>query len=123
MKIVKWSKEYHEDIGEEDENGFFDYVYRYFTYRFYLPDKTIITVRRYTDTIDECAFYFSGADEQSMKQIDEELLEYLPCVVDFIIRSQGVTKLLYFNGSYLPLVLTEDKCSDEISLVEITVAP
>lgn len=123
MKTIQWSKEYHEDIGEEDENGSFDYVYRYFIYRFYLPDNTIITVRRYTDGIDECAFYFSGADGLLRKQIDEGLLEYLPCVVNFMSKNEGVIKLLYFNGSYLPLVLNEDKCSDDVSLVEITTAP
>jgi hypothetical protein len=121
--LIKWRKEYHEDIGEEDENGFFDYVYRYFIYHFYLPDKTLITVRQYTDTIDECAFYFTGADEQLIKQIKEELLRYLPCVVDFMISSQGVKKLLYFDGRYLPLVLKEEKCSGEVSLVEIAAAP
>jgi|GEM_PF-5834414 len=123
MTIINWSKEYHEDIGEENENGFLDYVYRYFIYHFYLPDKTLITVRRYTDTIDEGAFYFLGADEQLLKQLNEELLRYLPCVVDFMTRSQGVTKLLYFNGSYLPLVIERDECPAEVSLVEITAAP
>lgn len=123
MTIINWSKEYHEDMGEEDEKGLFAYGYRYFIYHFYLPNKTLIRGRQYTDTIDECAFYFSGADEQVLKQLNEELVRYLPCVVDFMAKSQRVTKLLYFNGSYLPLVLREDKCPAEVSLVEITAAP
>jgi hypothetical protein len=123
MTIINWSKEYHEDIGEKDEKGFFTYVYRYFIYHFYLPNKTLIRGRQYTDTINECAFYFSGADEQLLKQLNEELVRYLPCVVDFMAKNQGVTKLLYFNGSYLPLVLKEDKCPAEVSLVKITAAP
>jgi hypothetical protein len=118
MNSIEWSKEYHEDIGEEDENGFFDYVYRYFIYQFYLPDKTLIEARRYTDTIDECAFYFCGADKQLIKQISEELMRYLPCVINFMTVNQGVKQFICFNGKYLPLALNEE-CLAEFSFVEI----
>jgi hypothetical protein len=118
MNTIKWSKEYHEDIGEEDENGFFDYVYRYFIYRFYLPNKMLIGARRYTDEIDECAFYFYEADEQLIKQVSEELRKYLPCVIKFMTVNQEVKQFIYFNGEYLPLLL-EEGCSTEFSFVEI----
>ena len=119
MNTINWSKEYHEDIGGQDENGFFDYAYRYFIYHFYLPNKTRIVARRYTDAIEECAFYFCETNEQLMTQISEELLRYLPCVVDFMTVNQGVKQFIYFNGTYLPLVLKEDKRLIEFSFVEI----
>ncbi len=119
MEIIKWSKEYHEDIGEEDENGYFMYEYRYFIYHFYLPDKRLVRARQYTDTITECSFYFYSADNQWIKKPDDKLLKYLPCIVGFMTRKQGVKKLLYFNGSYAPLIVKEKGCSATISLVEI----
>lgn len=118
MNSIEWSKGYHEDIGEKDENGFFDYVYQYFIYHFYLPGITIIG-RRYTDELDERAFYFYGADEQLIKQIGEELMRHLPCIVDFMTVTQGVKQFIYFNGEYSPLVLKEDKDLSTYSFVEI----
>ncbi|MGI4870607.1 MAG: hypothetical protein ACRYFX_05445 [Janthinobacterium lividum] len=101
MLSIQWSKKYHEDLGEEDENGFFDYVYRYFVYIFYLPAGYKIKVRRYTDTIDEChLFMYKGYSEE---QFDKNLLqkwEYISAVVNFMLATQEVKKADYFDGSY-----------------------
>jgi hypothetical protein len=37
--LIGWRKEYHEDLGEKDEDGYLDYAYRYFVYMFYLPNN------------------------------------------------------------------------------------
>jgi hypothetical protein len=120
MHLIKWSKAYHEDIGEEDENGFFDYAYRYYVYCFYFPDKTMLKARRYTDTSDECALYFFEADGQWEGQLSEKLLQYLPLVVDFLSVNEGVKQFSYFNGNYVPLVLkASNERVAEFSFLEI----
>lgn len=44
---------------------------------------------------------------------------YLPYVVNFMTFNQGVKQFIYFNGTYLPLVLKEDKRLIELSFVEV----
>jgi len=124
MYTINWSKEYHEDIGEEDENGLFDYVYQYVSYCFHLPDKTTIRARVYTDASDKCTFYFFDVHKKRQWRISEELWNCLPHVVDFMTVSQGVRQFSYFNGDYVPLLLKDDGRNQvDYSFAELTAEP
>jgi len=48
------SKEYREDLGERDADGFYDYEYRYWNYWFDFGDRRY-RARIYTDSDDEAS--------------------------------------------------------------------
>ena len=97
---IIWQKEYHEDLGAQDENGFFDYAYYYFIYVFQLPDKSEIKIRQYTDTIDECSLFLPSNyfEKMSIRELLE--VDCVAALVNFMRETQGIKQCFCFDGEY-----------------------
>ncbi|WP_223650352.1 hypothetical protein [Hymenobacter psoromatis] len=121
-QLIRWNKKYYEDLGEKDENGFFDYAYYYFIYSFYLPDKEIIRVRQYADTLGAChLFLYGDCLRKQINEVPPEEVAYIAAVVNFIRATGKVIEFTYFNGSYIPLDLKKLKSNlTDFSFIEIT---
>jgi hypothetical protein len=66
--VVK--KEYREDLGEQDADGYYDYEYRYWVYWFDLDGRNY-RARVYTDTPKQADI--DGMDGTRHPQYDEDL--------------------------------------------------
>ena len=97
---IIWQKEYYEDLGEQDEDGFFDYAYYYFIYVFQLPDKSEIKIRQYTDTTDECSLFLPGRYFKKMSGPESLEVDCIGAIVNFMCETQGIKHCFYFNGGY-----------------------
>jgi hypothetical protein len=113
--LISWRKEYYEDLGEKDENGYFDYAYRYFIYTFYLPNNGLIIIRQYTDSLTECALYicydYQGGhfNREPLSEID-----YVSDIISFMRKKdQGITNFSRFNGKYVPINMSELRVKKE----------
>ena len=65
MIIIYWNKTYYEDLGTKDADGFYDYAYCYYLYRFIIEDNITYVIRRYIDTPDKCAFLRTEKDNST----------------------------------------------------------
>jgi hypothetical protein len=113
--LIGWRKEYHEDLGEKDENGYLDYAYRYFVYMFYLPNNGLIIIRQYTDSFTECALYiyydYQG-DHFNKEPLSE--VDYVSDIISFMRKKdQGITDFSRFDGEYVPVNLSELRVKKE----------
>jgi hypothetical protein len=118
--IITWKKEYYEDLGEEDENGFLEYAYRYFIYSFYFHDKQEVSVRRYTDTMDECSIFLDSENQKDGKLIDKTTI--ISVVYHFMKMVQEVKCFNYFdskNGYTLVAPIATENVLNNFSFIEI----
>ena len=123
---IRWGKKYYEELGEKDQEGFYEYAYRYYLYIFYLPGGNKIRIKRYMDTSDECSLFFvNHFFNLAYKLIDEEFIKAqdgLSAIIAFMRVTQVVSQFYYFNGDYKPFnseELKED--SKDYFFVEMTV--
>ena len=121
IHLVTWKKKYYEDLGEQDENGFFDYAYRYFIYSFYFHNRQEVHVRRYTDTMDECSIFFNSENQKDGESLDKVTI--ISAVIHFVRTTQVIKKCRYFNSKneyiLMPLTETENALSN-FSFIELT---
>jgi hypothetical protein len=86
------TKEYFEDLGEQDDEGYYDYAYRYWVYSFDL-DGRHYRARIYTDTPDEADVM--GTDGTRHPEHEDDLR-----VISAYLRSEvGVRTVLTLGGS------------------------
>lgn len=110
MEKIVWTKKYQEDHGAMNEDGFYDYSYRYFTYWFLLPDNQKIRGRRYADTPGQCSLYIAlddlepRSDAAALKRKD-----YISGIVNFLLVNEGVEKIEHFSEGYKPVDMTTIK--------------
>ena len=116
--VIKWSKKYYEELGEKDQDGFYEYAYRYFIYWFYLPNKFKIRIRNYTDEILEGSLFLCKKDGPVKEfEIDST---FISAILAFMYTKQGVIHFTLFDGGYKPIDLTGLKDnSKDFSFVEI----
>jgi hypothetical protein len=105
VKKILWSKTYHEDVGEKDSDGYYDYAYCYHIYLFSLPDRRTLRVRRYTDTPDQCSLFMDLKELTRMQ--DTETLDHVHAIINFLMAKEGVKKVDYFSGGYKSIDLTK----------------
>jgi hypothetical protein len=86
------SKEYFEDLGEQDDQGLYDFEYRYWVYRFELDGRTY-RARIYTDTPDEADVL--GLDGTRHPEYDEDLRT----IGAYLRREAGVRTILTLGPS------------------------
>ncbi len=110
MEKIVWSKKYEEDLGSKDENGLYDYAYRYFTYWFTLPNNERIRGRRYTDTLENCSLHIALDDlERKSDPRSSQMVAYVSGIINFLLATEGVKKIEYFSQAYKPVDLTTIK--------------
>jgi hypothetical protein len=116
--IIQWSKRYFEELGELDQDGFYEFAYRYFIYTFYLPDKHSLVIRNYTDTaLEGDLFIYRDKKFDKEYKIDNEPLI---AVLRFLYTKHGVSRFTRFDGEYRPIDLNELKSKViDFSFVEI----
>ena len=86
------TKEYFEDLGERDDEGYYDYAYRYWVYWFDL-DGRHYRARIYTDMPDEADVM--GTDETRHPEHDDDLR-----VIRAYLRDEvGVRTMLTLGAS------------------------
>lgn len=108
MEKITWSKEYQEDLGTKDKHGGYDYAYRYYIYWFYLPNKTKVKVRRYTDTPDECSLFLPDEDLAIKKALDKSpSKKYIFAVINFLLKIEGAKTIDYYNMGYKSIDLSK----------------
>jgi hypothetical protein len=105
IKKILWSRTYHEDVGEKDSDGSYDYAYCYYIYLFSLPDRRTLRMRRYTDTPDQCSLFMDLKELTRMQ--DTETLDHVHAIINFLIAKEGVKKVDYFSGGYKSIDLTK----------------
>lgn len=117
--IIKWSKKYYEELGEKDQEGFYEYAYCYFTYSFYLPNKFEIIIRNYTDEGLEGSL-FLYKDNKPVKEFEIDPT-FISAILAFMYTKQNIIYFNLFDGGYklIDLKDLEDNPSD-FSFVEIT---
>ena len=81
------TKQYFEDLGEQDDEGLYDYAYRYWAYWFDL-DGRHYRARIYTDTPDEADVM--GLDGTRHSQHDDDL----QTIGAYLRREAGVRTIL-----------------------------
>ena len=86
------TKEYCEDLGERDDEGYYDYAYRYWVYSFSLDGRNY-RARIYTDTPGEADVM--GTDETRHRQYEEDLR-----VIGTYLRGEaGIRTILTLGAS------------------------
>ena len=106
METIRWDKQYYEERGSKDEDGYYDFFYRYFIFQFILPDGERIKVRQYLDTKDKCSLFVpydelaQKKDEASMKK-----MKYIAAVINFLRHAEHIAHFDYFNKTYQPIDL------------------
>lgn len=107
MGKITWTKKYEEDLGTKDEKGWYDYEYRYYTYWFTLPDNQKIRARSYTYQLEHCSIYVSLDNLDSKNDIQMlKLKAYIFAIINFLLTTQGIKTINYFNEAYKPVDLT-----------------
>lgn len=111
-QIIYWNKKYYEDLGEKDDEGFYDYVYRYFDFWFNLPEKQAIRARIYTDETSKCNLhgiyiqqnsYGIGKEWDIIKKLDEDFVSsniYFISILNFLRESEKVKNFFYIDKKY-----------------------
>ena len=79
------TKEYREDLGEQDEDGFYDYAYYYWDYTFVIDGHTYLA-RIYTDTPEKASI----RKRTPPPEYERDLL----AISDYLRREAGVTTIL-----------------------------
>jgi hypothetical protein len=87
--IVK--KEYHEDLGEQDDEGYYDYEYRYWVYLFDLEGRNY-RARIYTHSPREADIM--GLDGTRHPQYEEDLR----VMGDYLRDEAGIRTILTLRG-------------------------
>jgi hypothetical protein len=106
-KKILWSRTYHEDVGEKDRDGSYDYAYCYYIYVFSLPERRTLRVRQYTDTPDQCSLFMDLKELTRMQ--DTETLDHVHAIINFLMAKEGVKKVDYFSAGYKSIDLTKVK--------------
>lgn len=121
MEKIIWTKEYQEDLGTEDEKGWYDYAYRYYIYWFTLPNKQKIEVRRYTDTPDECSIFLPSEDSVGKKSIEKSPSKnYIFGIIHFLLKKEGLKTIDYFSEGYRSVDLTKVQNNfNQLNFVEL----
>ncbi|ABG58425.1 hypothetical protein [Cytophaga hutchinsonii] len=108
MEKIFWTKEYQEDVGTKDEQGWYDYAYRYYIYWFTFPNRQKIKVRRYTDTPDHCSIFLPEEDLAIKKALDKSPSKnYIFGVVNFLLKKEGAKTIDYYNMGYKSIDLSK----------------
>jgi hypothetical protein len=81
------TKEYREDLGEQDAEGNYDYEYRYWDITFDFSDRKY-TGRVYTDTPDEASI------RGPLRTADEKSGRDLEAMVRYLAEIEGVNKVV-----------------------------
>jgi len=120
MQEIRWAKAYNEELGTKDEDGYYDYAYCYYTYRFCLPDKSEVMARRYTDTPEKCAVFMpiTTASEARL----EQLQNWICCISKFLLEHEGVGGIEHFTRQqgYQCIDSTELSCDlSDVAFQEI----
>ncbi len=91
-------KEYCEELGEQDEEGCYDYAYRYFAYELDLGDRRY-WARVYTDTPEEASVGGPLRKAEARSRDDlEAIARYLKAHEGVtVVKSQGP------SGAYEPV--------------------
>lgn len=126
METIIWNKEYREDLGTKDANGYYDYAYCYYVYWFLLPDKRLIRIRRYTDTSEECSLFgfYELSDPSSVTEnLTEESIykpPYISKIIKFMIDKEETTHFKYFAHEYIDIKVSKLNLSlpSDCSLIE-----
>jgi hypothetical protein len=110
--IIKWSKKYQEDLGELDQDSFYDHVHRWSTYLFQLPAGCSIEIRNDKEFILEGnLFIFKGNELDKDCAVDAP---FVSAVIAFMYTKQEIVHFNLFDGDYKPIDLSEliDNSSD-----------
>ena len=86
------TKEYRKDLGEQDDQGYYDYAYRYWAYFFDLDGRNY-TARIYTDTPEEANVM--GADGTRHPQYEDDLR----AIGTYLHREAAVSTILTLGRS------------------------
>lgn len=107
---IRWTKTYNEELGTKDEDGFYDYAYCYYVYRFHLPDKSEVMARRYADIPEKCAVFIpiTNANEAGLGQ----LKSWICGIGKFLLENEGVREIEHFTlqKGYQSIDSTELSC-------------
>jgi len=81
------TKEYREDLGEKDAEGYYDYAYRYWVISFDFGDRTYAG-RIYTDRRDEASITgpFRTAEKRSQRDLE--------AMARYLVEVEGVRQVL-----------------------------
>jgi hypothetical protein len=81
------TKEYREDLGEQDSEGYYDYAYRYWAIRFDFGDRSY-GARIYRDSQDEADITgpLRTANEQSQRDLE--------AMARYLVEVEGVKTVL-----------------------------
>ena len=118
---IRWGKKYYEELGEKDQEGFYEYAYRYYVYLFYLPGGNRVRIKRYMDEPNECSLFFMNYFHRLVNDEFIESQDGISAVIAFMRATQAVNQLYYFNGSYKPINLEKLKDNSKgFSFTEMT---
>jgi hypothetical protein len=97
-KNIKWAKKYYEDLGTQNEEGLYDYAYRYFIYEFFLPDNDTIAFRQYTDTSNDYSMCISldGLMEKS-DDASKEKVDSILAIISFMRLQFGIENFYFLR--------------------------
>jgi hypothetical protein len=89
MRLV--SKEYFEDLGTRDQDGYYDYAYRYWVYEFDLDGRRY-GAKVYTDEPE--AAYVMDLDSSRPRQYDADLR----VIAEYMRDDANVTTIMGLGG-------------------------
>jgi hypothetical protein len=91
-------KEYLEDLGEQDEQGYYDYAYRYFAYWFDFGERQY-WAKVYTDTPDEAGV---GGP---LRHTDSQSRDDLQAIARYLKAHEGIRVVTSVGpgGGYEPI--------------------
>ena len=92
MTELTVAREYLEDLGEQDDEGYYEYEYRYWIYRFSLDGRNY-RARIYTHSPEEADVL--GTDGTRHAQYEEDLR----MIAAFLRREAGVRTILTVGAS------------------------
>jgi hypothetical protein len=81
------TKEYREDLGEQDAEGYYDFEYRYWVISFDFRDRTY-KARIYTDRPREASIH------GPLRTNDEKSQRDLEAMARYLVEVEGVRKVL-----------------------------
>lgn len=118
---VKWNKVYYEELGEKDQNGFYDYAYHYWVYLFSFPSGDKIRAKKYMDEPDECSLFLFDALSECINDAILTKLDNISAVINFLRATQNSSRFTYFNHGYelVDLNKIKENMSDFLFVEEI----
>ncbi|RZK37033.1 MAG: hypothetical protein EOO57_06125 [Hymenobacter sp.] len=96
--VIKWNKEYYEDLGEIAEDGLCDYAYRYFVYSFYLHNNAKMMARIYAESPIEYALYITPNNSEYADNKLVETPDFIVAVINFMRVAQGIIQFNYLSS-------------------------